>query len=165
MAETICRTIDAANRWAGKTACWLFVPLMLIVTLDVTLRYLFNRPTAWAWDVNVQLAGALVLLGGGYAFVEGGHIGIDVLVTGLSPRKRALIDVITFFFFLFAIGVLVWHGTQAAWVSVQSREVLSTYFAPPIYPFKCLMAVGFLLLLLQGTAKFIRDLSILIRKA
>jgi len=159
--ETFCRRIDSLNEWVGKTFGWLIFPLILIVVFDVTLRYVFNRPTVWAWDVNIQLLGSLVVFGGGYALRNGAHIGVDALVVRLSPRRRALIDVITSGFFFFGVGVLLWKAFGDALFSVQIRELYTSVFAPPIYPFKILMVIGILLLLLQGLVKFLRDLAML----
>lgn len=58
------RVVDTFNTWLGRIGGWLFLPLTVIIFLDVVLRYIFNSPTIWAWDVNVQLMGALVALGG-----------------------------------------------------------------------------------------------------
>lgn len=162
MVRVLRRSVDALNEWTGKVAAWLIIPLTLIVVLDVILRYVFNKPTIWAWDVNVQLLGALVILGAGYCLLHNAHVGVDVLVLRFSPRKRAIIDLITGLFFVFAIGVLLWKTASAAWASLQIREAYSSYWEPPIYPFKMLMVVGILLLLLQGIAKFIRDLGVVI---
>ncbi|MBI5967453.1 MAG: TRAP transporter small permease subunit [Deltaproteobacteria bacterium] len=156
--KSFCRSIDFLNEWVGKISGWLIIPLTLLVIYDVTLRYVFNRPTVWAWDINIQLLGALVVLGGGYTLLHGGHIGVDVLVVQLSSRRRAMVDLITSLFFFFSIGVLLWKAVGEASFSVQIRELYTSVFAPPIYPFKILMVVGILLLLLQGMVKFIRDL-------
>lgn len=150
--------IDTLNDWSGRIVAWLIIPMLLIVTYDVIMRYVFNCPTIWAWDINVQLLGVSVALGGGYTLLYNGHIGVDVFVEGLARRKRAIIDLITSIFFFLGIGVLVWESWKVAWFSVRTREVDYTFFAPPVYPLKVLIAVGFFLLFLQGIAKFIRDI-------
>ena len=156
--EAFCRRVDTINEWMAKYFSWLIIPLTVIVTIDVTLRYVFNRPTIWAWDINVQLLGLLAILGAGYALRHGAHVGVDVLVVRLSPRKRAILDLITALVFFLGIGVLLWKTSSGAWTSLLKREVYTSYLSPPIYPFKMLMAVGVLFLLLQGIAKFLRDL-------
>ena len=158
MVKKFCRIIDTLNEWAGIIASWLIIPLLLIVTYDVIMRYFFNRPTVWAWDINVQLLAVSVALGGGYTYLYSGHIGVDVFVEGLARRKKAIVDLITSIFFFLGIGVLVWESGRSAWSSVLTREVDYTFFAPPVYPLKVMIAVGFFLLFLQGITKFIRDI-------
>ena len=77
----------------------------------------------------------------------------------LSLRRRAVLDLITSLFFFLAIGVMLWKESLVAWTSVQKQEALLSVFSPPIYPLKVFIALGVLLLLLQGLAKFIRDLN------
>lgn len=159
MLKIFCHRIDLLNEWVGKYSSWLVIPLTSVILLDVILRYVFNSPTIWAWDVGVQLLGAIAILGGGYAFLYGAHIGIDVLVERLSPRRRTIVEIITYLFFLFSVGILLWKTTSAAWTSALSREVFHSFFMPPIYPLKIVMAFGIFLLFLQGLAKFLRLLS------
>ena len=158
-----CR-IDTINEWAGKISAWFIVPLTLIVTLDVILRYVFNRPTTWAWDINVQFLAVLVIMGGGYVLLKGGHIGVDVLVAGLSQRKRAMVDVALFPLLAFTFGVLLWKSAIEAWTSIKIGELFSGVFNPPIYPLRVVIAIGVALLLLQGAAVFTRNLLILMKK-
>ena len=156
----IRKPIDVVNEWTGRIVAWLLIPLTIIVTMEVTARYVFNKPTIWAWDVNVQLLGALAVLGGGYTLLHKGHIAVDVVVSGFPPRTRAIIDIATSLLFFFSIGVLLWEAVGVAWESILSQETMTTYFRPPIYPLRVAMAVGVLLLLLQGISKLISDLEV-----
>jgi TRAP-type mannitol/chloroaromatic compound transport system permease small subunit len=158
MLENLCTIIDKINEWVGKIGCWLILPLTLLVTLEVLLRYIFNSPTIWIWDVNVQILGLIIVLGGGYAFVHDAHIGVDVIAGRLPERKKAFIDCITYALFLFTMGIIVWEIITAAWVSAETKERYSSYLMPPIYPFKIITAIAVILLYLQGIAKFIRSL-------
>jgi TRAP-type mannitol/chloroaromatic compound transport system permease small subunit len=55
------------------------------------------------------------------------------------------------------------HATAIyAYESVALRETTMTPWDPPIYPMKVAMAVALALLLMQGTARFIRNLYFLI---
>lgn len=157
MVKEFCHVVDTLNNWVGRIVGWLIVPLTFIVAYDVFLRYVFNRPTIWAWDISSQLLGIFTVLGGGYTLLYGGHIGVDILVVKLSPRKRAVIDLITSLLFFFGFGLLVWQTASEAWDSLKIAERQVTYFAAPIYPFKMIMALGILLLFLQGTVRFLRD--------
>jgi TRAP-type mannitol/chloroaromatic compound transport system permease small subunit len=148
------------NERVGRVVAWLALPLTLLVGYDVSMRYAFGQPTIWAWDIIVQIAGAMVILAGGYTLAHGGHIGVDILVVGLSLRKRAIVDAAIDPVFLVTIGAVVWVTALDAWESMLSGERLSSVFAPPIYPFRMLLAIGAFLLLLQGLVKLIQDLSV-----
>lgn len=157
--------IDIINEWVGKYIGYFIIPMVIIVSVDVMLRYVFNKPTIWAMDINVQLLGVLVIIGGGYTLLSGSHIGVDILVVKLSPRKRAVIDLITGWLFFLGVGVLLWKAWVATQISIATDERLTSIMAPPIYPFKMLMVIGIFLLLIQGISKFIRDLDIVLVKS
>jgi TRAP-type mannitol/chloroaromatic compound transport system permease small subunit len=163
MGRGFCRAIDTLNEWVAKATAWLFIPLAGIVAIDVALRFGFNRPLIWSWDINSQILCVLVILSGGWTLLKEGHVRVDVLWNRLSSRKKAVLDLITFLLFFFAIGILLWQSASAALVSVQTGERYSSYFAPPIYPLKIIIVLGIFLLLLQGIVKFIRDLSLLVK--
>jgi TRAP-type mannitol/chloroaromatic compound transport system permease small subunit len=150
--------VDKINAWVGKMVSYLLLVITFITAFEVIMRYIVKRPTIWAWDLNIQLFAALTMLGGGYTLLEKGHVQIDVLVSSLSPKKRAWIDILTAPFFFFGFFILLWLGWQVGWQSFVAREAMPTIWAPPYYIIKLLIPIGALLLLLQGATKFIRDL-------
>lgn len=162
MLKAFCRIVDTINRWLGRTVAWLFIPLTLIVATDVGLRYFFNNPQLWAWDVNIQLQGTFVVLAGGYALLNKSHVAIDVLASRLSPRKKLILDTIMGLVLIVSVSLLLWPATKYAWTSWLVREKLTTALAPPIYPFKIIMVVGVAALLLQGISELLKNLTALV---
>jgi TRAP-type mannitol/chloroaromatic compound transport system permease small subunit len=158
MLMKFCDIFDNVIDWTGKMVGWLIVPLSFLVAYDVVLRYGFNSPTVWVWDINVQFLGAMVAIGGASALLHDGHVGVDVILVLLSRKKRIMVELVTSLFFFLGSGVLLWSGLQQAAISVKTREISETFFAPPLYPLKVLIAIGFLLLFLEGISKFIRNI-------
>lgn len=152
--------IDGINSWVGKILGFMVIAITAIMMLEVILRYVFNSPTIWAGEVSQQLFMGLALVGG-YTMLRNGHVRMDALYSRLSPRGKAIIDVATFIMFLLFCSMLVWQGADMAWESIKTREVRYTYFAPAVYPIKTSLAVACFLLLLQGVAKFIRDIALI----
>jgi TRAP-type mannitol/chloroaromatic compound transport system permease small subunit len=81
----------------------------------------------------------------------------------LTPRPRAVIDSFTFIFFFFYMIVFLWATTEYARRAVSVLETSGSAWDPPVYPIKLALAAGVLLLLLQGIAKFIRDLHFAVK--
>lgn len=150
--------VDKINEWVGKIISYLVIFMMVILSAEVVLRYGFNRPTIWAHETSQFLFGAFFILGAGYTLLYRRHVNMDMLYVRLSLRTRAIVDLVTGVLFLSFCAVLLWKGGLMAWDSVKLREVTYSVFAPPIYPLKITLVVGFFLLTLQGLAKFIRDL-------
>lgn len=154
----LIRVIDTITNFFGRLFSFLLIPLMVITTMEVVSRYIFNRPTIWAWDVNIQLFGAIILMGGAYAYLHNMHVRVDLLVIYLPPRTRALLNLFTSLLFFFSYGVLLWQGSLEAWQSLKIREQYTSVWAPPIYFEKMLVPLAVFLFLLQGAVQFIRDL-------
>ena len=80
--------IDLINRHISNGVSFLFVPMTLIAMYEVVMRYAFDSPTTWAWDINVQLFCAIVVLGAGHTLRQGGHVIMDILVNKLRTERR-----------------------------------------------------------------------------
>lgn len=156
--------IDSVNDWMGKIVAWFFIPLVFIITYEVILRYVFNNPTIWVWDVNVQLLAAIVVAGGGYALLHKNHVAIDMVVEKLQTRGKALCEATTGILLIGGIGLLLWRVSLGAWHSVITSENFSSFFAPPIYPLKVIFVIGIGAMLLQGVANWVRSVFILIKR-
>ena len=155
--------IDNANERIGNIAAYLLIPMTCIISYEVVMRYFFNAPSIWTMETSEYLLLAVVALGGGYTLLNRGHVNVDVIYSRLSERRRAIIDCITFCLFFAFIGAFVWQSWEAAIKALRIREYSPSFWAPPVYPIKALLPIGAFLILLQGLAKFIRDLAFAIR--
>lgn len=155
--------IDLLSEGVGKASAFLILALSLVIGYEVVLRYGFNRPTIWAHETSVMIFGAYFILGGAWILSTRGHVNMDLIYGRLSPRKKALIDIITFAFFALFCAVLVWYGGEAAWYTLKTWQHSETVWGPPIAPIKIVLPVGAGLLLLQGVAKFVRDAITLVK--
>ena len=152
--------IDKTNEWIGKVVCLLLIPLVLITAYEVVMRYVVQRPTIWSWDLNIQIFAAIIMLGGGYTLLHKNHVVVDVLVINMSPRKRAILNLLTSVFFFLGMIVLLVSSWEMAWMSFQAREAMPTIWAPPYYIMKMLIPVGTFLVILQGVSETLKNIII-----
>ena len=154
--------IDNFNEKFGFYASYLVLPLIIVVVWEVVMRYGFNAPTPWAFELTVFLYGIHFCFALSYAHKHNTHVAIDVLEARLPPKARLILRIITnLTLFIPAIGLLTLYICILAINSWQQLEHASSSWAPPIYPLKTLMAVGFILFFLQGVAKLIQDIRLL----
>ena len=154
----IVRIIDQISGLCGNLSSVLIFILMLVMVYEVFMRYLFTAPTIWVMELSGYLMMVFVALGGSYVLREGGHINVDIIYGKFSKRGRAIIDIATFgLFCLFLYYFFILSANQAI-TSVEYLHRSGTIWNPPIWPLKIIVAVGVGLVLLQGLAKFIRDL-------
>ena len=154
--------IDTFNEKFGFYASYLVLPLIIVVVFEVFMRYAFNAPTTWAFELTVFIYGVHFCFALAYAHKHNTHVAIDVFESRLSPKSRIILRIITnAALFLPSMGLLSFHVWVLAVNSWQQWEHASSSWAPAIYPVKTLMAVGFFLFLLQGIAKLIQDIRAL----
>ena len=152
--------IDGLNRWVARIVSWVVILIIAATVYEVAMRYLFNAPTDWVFEFNYLVHGPYFLLLGAYTFAQRGHVNVDILYSRLSPRARAILDLFTAPVFFFFLIMMLWFGGKFALASLSFRETLSSAWAPPIYPVKLVIPLAAGLLILQGLAKFIRDLHL-----
>lgn len=159
------RVIDCINEQTGRLVRWFAVAMILFLTYEVMARYGFNAPTQWAHVMTRMFMGALIALGWGWVHLHRGHVSIDVLYRHLSPRAQAITDVTCAVLFFFPLLILLVY-TSSSWL-IDSWELNEkwtvSFWRPPITPSRAVILIGFLLLLFQGIAKFVRDLYFVIR--
>jgi len=150
--------IDSLSAWMGKAFAWCIVILTFSTCYEVFVRYVLNSPTVWAFDMSVQMYGALFMMSGAYALSQDAHVRGDVFYRLLSKRKQASIDLILYIIFLTpAAAALIYYGYGFAADSWFYKEV--SWSSPSriqIYFFKTLIPIAGFLLLLQGIAEAIR---------
>lgn len=153
----LIRWIDQINEVVGRLVSFVAVLFAALIIFDVIMRYVFNAPTRWGFDVTKQLYGFYFIMLGGYALRHKAHVRVDLLIEIMSPTVRRWVEILGYpiFFFPFAWVFLTksyafalrsWHQGELTYGSVQL----------PVYPLKIAMAVAALLLMLQGIAEFLK---------
>jgi len=160
----VFKTIDTISEKTGKFFSFLILIMVAFETWEVFLRYGLKSPTTWIWEFVTLLYGAHFIAGGAWVLKEEGHVRTDILYTRLSPKGKALLNVISYacLFFVF-VGVLIWKEVLHTIYSVSINERTYTLWAPPFWPLKILITISFILLGLQGLVKWLRDIIFLIK--
>ncbi|MEA3545982.1 MAG: TRAP transporter small permease subunit [Thermodesulfobacteriota bacterium] len=151
-------SINNVNDKVGYYTAFLVLPLILVVVYEVAMRYLFNAPTKWAFEATTLLYGCHFALGFAYTHKNNGHVSIDIFESRLTKKPRTTLRIIVnLLLFVPTMGLLAMASVRYAADSWRNWELASTSWAPPLYPFKTILCIGFILLFLQGIAKLIAD--------
>ena len=156
--NTILKLIDSVNDWVGRILSIGVLFIFVLVLTEVIRRYFFNSPTVWGNELTQLTFGGYTVLAGGYVLRWGGHVNVDIFYNRFSTRGRAIVDIITFALFLIFCGMILLYGGSLAWDSLKRLEHSQSAWNPPLYPVKLMIPAAALLLLLQGTAKLVRDI-------
>ncbi len=158
-------TIDAISVWTALTGRWFIVALMVLVTVEVTLRYVFNKPTLWGYELHVMLAASSYILAFAYTHKLRAHVRVDMIYAHLPQRGQALIDflgtLLVFFPFVFLLTFTAWNWMFDSWATSEKMPITGWY--PPAGPLRTVVFYGIALFALQAVAHFIRDTYILIK--
>lgn len=151
-------TIEGLSIWVGRAFGWCILILTLSVSYEVFVRYVLNAPTVWAFDMMVQMYGALFVMAGPYALAQDSHVRGDVLYRLFPVRWQARLDFILYLTFFFpGMLALFWFGWEIAADSWRYKEV--SWNSPAriqVYYFKTLIPLAGFLLILQGLAELAR---------
>jgi TRAP-type mannitol/chloroaromatic compound transport system permease small subunit len=155
----ICGVIDRFTDATGNLFSWLAVPLVGAVTYEVISRYAFNSPTEWAYDISAMLYGSLFMLGSAYALHKGAHIRTDFFWEKWSVRTKGTIDAVAYILFFFpALAVFFFVSAHEAWYSYSIGETSEqTPWRPILWPFKSVVPLTCLLLMIQGVSETIKS--------
>jgi TRAP-type mannitol/chloroaromatic compound transport system permease small subunit len=153
------QAIETVSNWSGIATAWLIIPMTLAVTWEVVARHFFRAPTIWAFDVTYMLYGTHFMLGTAYTLMRIGHVRTDMLYQGWSIRRQSLIDAIGYVFFFFPAMILLFYfGLQESSHSWAIRETSdASPWRPIVYPFKTVIPVTAVLLLVQGVAEVLKS--------
>jgi TRAP-type mannitol/chloroaromatic compound transport system permease small subunit len=156
--QKLLLTIDKISTFVGQAFSWLIVALTLLITWEVFSRYALDEPHSWAFDVMIILYGTLFMMAGAYTLAKAGHVRGDVLYGFFEPRTQATIDLILFVLFfipgVFALTYAGYYFAAESWAVNEHSSITAS--GPPIYPFKTMLPLAGVFLLLQGLVEIIR---------
>ena len=154
----LVHAIEGLSLWVGRAFGWCILILTLSVCYEVFVRYVLNAPTVWAFDMMIQMYGALFLMCGAYALAQDTHVRADVVYRLLPIKVQAGLDFVLYFLFFFpGVLALAWYGCEIASDSWRYKEVsFNSPASIQIYFFKSLIPLAGGILMVQGLAELIR---------
>jgi TRAP-type mannitol/chloroaromatic compound transport system permease small subunit len=153
------RAIDRLNRFLGERLCYLYLVAVVITAWEVVLRYVFNAPTSWGFELTILLCAICYLLSGGYVTLQNRHVAITALYDVLPARVRWWLDVAGMLTGILAMALLVWAAYGPALKAVRLVERTgSAWNSPSPAIIKPLIAVGAGLIVLQLVVHLVRHL-------
>ena len=152
--------IDLLNLWVGRVTCILVLPIIAVMVIEVVSRKLFLYPTDFSFEYSRMLAGAMFMLGAGYALMRGVHIRADFIYRNWSKDRQMSVDTILYGLFYFpAMMFFLWVSlefTIKAWITWE--RTMDTAMMAPVAPARSAMPIAAALLLLQGISEVLKSL-------
>jgi len=141
--------IQKLRTWLGEVSGWIAIVMMLTISYDVAMRYIFGAPTKWSLELNEYLLLFLVYLSGAWTLSVGGHVRVDIVYSRLSPRTQAKLEIFTCLLGLIFCAILTWQGILFVHDGLVTGARSETYMAIIQWPIRLLMVIGAALLSLE----------------
>jgi TRAP-type mannitol/chloroaromatic compound transport system permease small subunit len=116
-------------------------------------------PPIWTDEMAQFLLMGYFMIGGAYALQMGSAVRMDLLYSRWSDRTKAAVDLVTIMALFVYLGVLLWGGIESTQFALEYGERRRGLWRPYMAPIKIVMVVGIVLMILQCTAIFLRDLN------
>ena len=123
---------DRIAMFVGRVTMLLVALLVGVMMWEVVLRYVFERPTLWANELSLWMAGFVFILSGFYAMQQRSHIRIFLLYDMLPRNLQRVCDCISTFLIITFAFFLIYGGFGEAKAKFLRWETFGTIFDPPI---------------------------------
>jgi TRAP-type C4-dicarboxylate transport system permease small subunit len=164
------RLLKKGDHLINRTS-YLFVVLsgMMITlmaftaTYGVVRRYIFNSPEPYSYELSTMFLLWTFVLAVGFLEKSDGHLRVDFFIILLPEKIRDfLLKIISPIVGLIFCVVLTWKGWEVAVYSLKSGEKSMYIWAPPLFPIKFVIPIGYGLLCMVLIAKICHGLAPLI---
>ena len=120
--ETFANTIGRTAAWAGLTMVLLQILIIFLQRVFAVSQISFGFGFSFAFDVSwwsesLKFYNAMIVaLCATYTFVQGGHVRVDLIYSGVSFRTKKLIDMFGSIVFMLPAAFIVWlYGWFFMW--------------------------------------------------
>ena len=148
--------VDRLANFVGYLSGWLVPLMMMLVVVDVFMRYVMHRPLMVADELSAYMLVALSFLGFAYTWRQGGHVRVEVVVNYLPPRPCAwvrLIGLILTFLFMLEMDRAAYKMIVYA---IEMKMRSSTWLMFPLFWPQLTIFIGFVLFTMMLAVDIVR---------
>ena len=160
MIKSCLKVLGAVEKIASTIVAIFMFAIMIIVFSDVVMRYAFNRPFSWAYDlISLYLMAGVFFLSLSGTYAVNGHVSVDILMPHFSPFIRRLCAIAANLVGLAIFIPIAWLGYQRALDNYVSIDVLAGAVPWPTWASAVLVPIGAVLLCLRLMVHFVANLG------
>lgn len=130
--------------------------MMIIVFIDVVMRYLFNSPLGFSYDlISLYLMVGVFFFSLSDTLRHDEHVRVDILYLRMSQGVRRLCDRIAYGLSAVLFAIVLWTGLLRAMASTAQGEVMATLIPWPIWVAYWIVPIGTAPIVLLCLLRFI----------
>jgi len=155
---------DRFSDLMGWIAGVLNLLMLLNVFYDAFTRYFFSTGSIALQEMEWHLFAVVFLFGIAYGLKEDGHVRVDVLYDGFSPRWKAIVNIGGTVLFLLPLSVLIIEGS--VWYVQEAYNSGEVSGDPGGLPYRWLIKIvipaSFVFLVVSAIGFVIRNINVLL---
>lgn len=133
--DRILRALGAVEKAVSSIAAVFMFAIMIIVFSDVVMRYAFNRPFSWAYDlISLYLMAGIFFLILSEAYASHAHVSVDILQQNFPPAMIRVSEIVTCLVGITVFSLIAWLGFLRAVDSFESSDVMAGGIPWPMWP-------------------------------
>lgn len=156
--------LENTNRYIGKAVAWLTLATVLVCFATVYLRFALGIGLIWLQETYMWTHAMTIMLGSGFALLNGGFVRVDMLNQRMGLRQKALVEIGGTLCFLIPFVVMLLYSGWSFFANSWRMGERSAYEGglPGLYLLKGMLLVFAILLSIQGAAILIRSIVTLL---
>jgi TRAP-type mannitol/chloroaromatic compound transport system permease small subunit len=111
MLQKIDKIISVLVNGVGKILAIVLLMMVLNVTFDVMMRYLFHASSVGMQEMEWHLFSIIILYGVGVALQHEAHVRVDFLYDRMKLKTKAIINICGTLLFLVPLSLLILFGS------------------------------------------------------
>ncbi len=158
--NALLRAVDRVNQFIGLSVCHLYLICAAVTVYEVAMRYFFNAPTQWAFEVVMVVCASAWALSGSYITMRRSHIAITVIYERFTGKFKWWVDLFILVLSLAAMSLFVYSLWEPMESAIHGLERSGTSFnSPEPLILKTLLWVGAVLYAVQLVVNIIKHLT------
>ena len=153
----ISDVLESVVDWAGRASSWVCLIMVILVAINVILRYLFKIGPVALQELEWHLLSPIALIGMSYALRHGDHVRVDIFFARFSRTFQESIDfvaaVVTVIIAMIIFKLSLGFVHQAYMIGEGSPDPGGL---PHRFLLRAFIPLGFILLAVQALAQAIR---------
>ena len=154
----IIRTIDRFTDAIGRLVALSMLFLVVTISYEVIMRYVFNAPTIWVYESSFMVNGSAFMLGCGYALFKGAHVRTDIFWENYSERQKGIVDLVSYILLFYPVMITfmlisVDDAVHSFDTGERSQE---SVWRVIMWPFRATIPLSAALFMIQGVSEVLK---------
>ncbi len=143
---TLNNILDRALNLMFAFAGILLLFAMVIISIGVATRYLFDRPIGWAIEIVEYSLLYIAFLTAPLVLKKEAHVRMDLIFSRLPARIRVVLNLITSTLSTIVCFIIFWFGVRVTWDLMRTGYTTPTVLEVPKFIIIAIIFIGFAVL-------------------